>query len=112
MIALTTPAPVYWLLDLIQTIGILGILTGVWLLVLSGPRRRRPGKTVVTITPKTDSFASAMADVAVAAQQAARQAGGNRGAGRVEALLAWAMVLGSCAAAWFLIGSFLLGRVG
>lgn len=100
MIALTTPAPVYWLLDLIQTIGIIGILAGVWYLPYAMQRRNRPADLHIL-----------MRSVPGRIPTTGRQRR-DRGAGRIETVVAWAVFLGAAAGAWALIVFFLAGRVG
>jgi hypothetical protein len=88
---LTTPHPVYWLLDAIQTVGIIGILLGVWYLPVAFSRRPQR----VKITLPTSSVQS-LAD--------AKKHRSERGAGRIESLLAWTVLVGIALVSWaFLI---------
>lgn len=101
MIALVTPQPVYWLLDAIQALGVLGIVGGLWLIAT---RRRRPVSRPIKITLTADAtqYLAQMRRARAAVRRS------QRGAGRLEFLLAWVLIIGGCAAAWawFLMAVF------
>lgn len=108
-----TPSPVYWLLNLLQLLGALGIIGGLWFLATKADARldeyrirrqmKKPVKIDITadITADTTQYIAALKRVRDAARRAGRS---DRGAGRLETIFAWAFLIGMCAAAWALVG--------
>lgn len=123
MITLTTPSAVYWLLNTVQLIGALGIVFG--LLMLAGvldarraakARNARIKQMQVQISVNTQQMVAAMARfgeslkaVGDAANENARRIRPvkpkrtERGAGSLERLLVWTLMVGGCLFGWAVV---------